>query len=282
MKLYFLAIRGLLIAMGIVLAPLLSAQQPAPQTKAFDVTAPVSAMVKNNELTVTVNTALAGGQDPARKVVKKLLVIYAIDGQENTMLVSEGKQLKLTAPAGKALTVKKALYGDLPDHPDTRLLLATSFPAVPSAQSSATPPTQADTNEVNGPNNIAISLPRPALQISLVKPVRFEKRGNSYFADFGTDAYGNLQITFPTAVPAGTLTIRLGEKMIGTAIDRKPPGSVNYCEVKMELQPGKLVYQPEIPIKKGGQSRDTAVKTPPESGTSLRSATRKSRAAQPA
>ena len=76
------------------------------------------------------------------------------------------------------------------------------------------------------------------LQVTEVAPVRVEARGNVLFADFGNDAYGNLKIHFPSAPPAGELTVRLGEKLTDRgAIDRRPPGSVNYRE--LHCPPGK-------------------------------------------
>ncbi|MDQ3812903.1 MAG: alpha-L-rhamnosidase, partial [Armatimonadota bacterium] len=106
----------------------------------------------------------------------------------------------------------------------------------------------------------------PALQITPVKPVRFEKRGAIYFADFGQDAYGNLQITFPDAVPVATLIIRLGEKLDADGtIDRKPPGSVNYREIPLTMQTDRRVYQLEIPTKPRHLDK-AAVHTPPEIG----------------
>ncbi len=97
----------------------------------------------------------------------------------------------------------------------------------------------------------AIAVEPVRLQISEVAPARFEKRGDVLFADFGKDAYGNLRIKFSSAPPAGTVKVRLGEKLAenGT-IDRNPPGSVNYREISLSLQPGQRRYQVEIPPKK--------------------------------
>src|SRR5262245_30817161 len=82
------------------------------------------------------------------------------------------------------------------------------------------------------------------LQTTPVEPVRFEKRGAVCFADFGKAAYGNLQITFASDVPAATNKVRLGEKLAADGtIERKPPGSVNFREVSLTTQPGKRVYK---------------------------------------
>lgn len=107
---------------------------------------------------------------------------------------------------------------------------------------------------------------RPALQITLVEPIRFEKRGAIYFADFGKDAYGNLQITLPANAPDATLIARLGEKLAADGtIDRKPPGSVNFREITLATQPEKRVYQLDIPTKERHRN-PAAVHTPPEIG----------------
>jgi len=107
---------------------------------------------------------------------------------------------------------------------------------------------------------------RPVLQITPVKPVLFEKRGEIYFVDFGADAFGNLQITFPDAVPVATLTVRVGEKLDANGlIDRKPPGSVNYREVTLTTQTTQRVYQLQIPTKPRHRDK-AAVHTPPEIG----------------
>ena len=110
------------------------------------------------------------------------------------------------------------------------------------------------------------------LRTTPVAPRRFEKRGAAgdvYFADFGKAAYGTLQIALPRDPPPGgaTLTVRLGEKLgaDGAAIDRKPPGSVNYREVTLALRPGTRVYRLEIPGKPFHRGA-ASVKTPPEIG----------------
>jgi hypothetical protein len=78
----------------------------------------------------------------------------------------------------------------------------------------------------------AIAVEPVRLRVSEVAPVRFEKRGDVLFADFGKDAYGNLRIEFSSAPPVGTVKVRVGEKLAedGT-VDRNPPGSVNYREI---------------------------------------------------
>lgn len=112
----------------------------------------------------------------------------------------------------------------------------------------------------------AAGLEAAKVEVTPVEPARFEKRGDIYFADFGKDAYGNLQITFDTDVPATNLIVRLGEKLDATGnIDRKPPGSVNFRQVTLTTQPGVRVFKLQIPPKPAHQKPDVP-KTPPEIG----------------
>jgi len=112
----------------------------------------------------------------------------------------------------------------------------------------------------------AAGLEAAKLEVTPVEPVRFEKRGDIYFADFGKDVYGNLQISFAADVPATNLIVRLGEKLDAAGnIDRKPPGSVNFRQVTLTTQPGARVFKLQIPSKPAHQKPDVP-KTPPEIG----------------
>ena len=99
------------------------------------------------------------------------------------------------------------------------------------------------------------------LQVTEVAPVRVEARGHVLFADFGRDAYGNLKIGFSGEPPAGEMTVRLGEKLTDQGvIDRQPPGSVNYREVRLTTCRGQLDYRLTIsskPFHKGKASLKT-------------------------
>lgn len=104
------------------------------------------------------------------------------------------------------------------------------------------------------------------LEVTPVDAVRFEKLGDVYFADFGSDAYGNLQLTLPKNAPAATIAVRLGEKLNADgSIDRKPPGSVSYREVKLTTRADQQVYKLDIPTKERHKN-PAAVHTPPETG----------------
>jgi alpha-L-rhamnosidase len=83
-------------------------------------------------------------------------------------------------------------------------------------------------------------------QVERIKPVHFKKIDDgSYFADFGKDAFGTLEIIY-SAKKAETLTIRLGEKLLDGKIDRNPGGTIRYSEVKLQVEPGKTKYQLEL------------------------------------
>ena len=102
------------------------------------------------------------------------------------------------------------------------------------------------------------------LEVTPVESVRMEARGNVLFADFGQDAYGTLEIEFPNDPPAGAYTVRLGEKLEASgAIDRKPPGSVSFCEIA--LIPHGRVCKLEVPGKPSHSNRE-AVKMPASIG----------------
>lgn len=89
------------------------------------------------------------------------------------------------------------------------------------------------------------------IQTSEVAPAHAETRSEALFVDFGKAAFGNLQIELPAEPSApSTLTIRLGEKLAADgAIDRQPPGSVNYRELTLALRPGQKTYRLAIPSK---------------------------------
>ena len=77
-----------------------------------------------------------------------------------------------------------------------------------------------------------------------IKPVKFENRGNFYFADFGKAAFATLEFNYK-AKKAHTITVRIGEMLDGNNVNRTPPAksSIRYQEVKVDVVPGKTKYQ---------------------------------------
>ncbi len=86
-------------------------------------------------------------------------------------------------------------------------------------------------------------------QIDSIKPFQFKKLNNSYFADFGKDAFATMQIIYKTS-KTETLTIRLGEQLNADGTINMVPGtsSIRSQEVKLEVSPKQSVYQ--ISLKK--------------------------------
>ncbi len=83
-------------------------------------------------------------------------------------------------------------------------------------------------------------------QIERIKPVAFRKmKDGSYFADFGKDAFGTLELNYKTH-KTETLVIRLGEKLLGGRIDRNPGGTIRFSENQLQVEPGKTKYQLQL------------------------------------
>ena len=112
----------------------------------------------------------------------------------------------------------------------------------------------------------AIAAEPVPLQVTEVAPGRVELRGPILFADFVRDAYGNLKLEFAADPLTAELTVRLGEKLTAQgAINRQPPGSVNYRELRLACQPGQRVYRLTIPSKPFHRGQ-ASVKTPASIG----------------
>lgn len=83
-------------------------------------------------------------------------------------------------------------------------------------------------------------------QIEKIKPIGLKKNGDgTYFADFGKDAFGTLEINY-SAKTAETLTIRLGEKLANGKIDKNPGGTIRFTELKLNVTPNKTKHQIEL------------------------------------
>ncbi len=87
---------------------------------------------------------------------------------------------------------------------------------------------------------------------TLIKPEKLVKTGeNSYFIDFGKDAFGKLELKInPSSYD--TIIIHLGEKTERfNKIDRKPAGTIRYHRILLPVEPGKTIYVPAIPPDPG-------------------------------
>lgn len=79
-------------------------------------------------------------------------------------------------------------------------------------------------------------------QIDRIKPHVFTKKANnSYFVDFGKDAFANLEINYATNKP-DTLVVHLGEQLENGQINRKPTGTIRYQEVRLGVSPNQTKY----------------------------------------
>ncbi|MFZ2339599.1 MAG: alpha-L-rhamnosidase C-terminal domain-containing protein [Bacteroidales bacterium] len=81
-----------------------------------------------------------------------------------------------------------------------------------------------------------------------IRPRKVVRTGNdSWFADFGKDAFGKLLIEL-NPEKKDTIVIHLGEKLSGeNRIDREPGGTIRYHRIIVPVEPGKTRYVAEIP-----------------------------------
>lgn len=88
-----------------------------------------------------------------------------------------------------------------------------------------------------------------------------------YLVDFGRVAFGNLSLT-PSRIPPGagdTITVRFGEALKDGRVDRHPPGSVRYSEVKVIAKGNTPLLVAPPPDARN--TRPPAVLTPAALGT---------------
>jgi len=81
-------------------------------------------------------------------------------------------------------------------------------------------------------------------QIDQIKPIIFQKRGDTYFMDFGKAAFATIDFTYKAKTPH-TLTISIGEQLNGQHINRTSPktSQIRYQEIQVEVTPGQSKYQ---------------------------------------
>lgn len=99
-------------------------------------------------------------------------------------------------------------------------------------------------------------------QIDRIKPKSLVKTSaNSYFIDFGKDAFANLELNY-TPKKADSLTIRIGEQLENGRINRKPTGSIRYQEVKLGVKPNQTKYALNIKPDQRNTKKGMAVQMP--------------------
>lgn len=87
-----------------------------------------------------------------------------------------------------------------------------------------------------------------SFQIDRIKPNLFEKRGDTYFMDFGKAAFATIDFTY-NAKTDHILTFRIGEQLEGKNINRNPPENshIRYQEIEVPVKAGQTEYQ--LPVK---------------------------------
>lgn len=87
-----------------------------------------------------------------------------------------------------------------------------------------------------------------SFQVDSIQPDLFEKRGDTYFMDFGKAAFATIDFTYD-AKNEHTLTFHIGEQLDGESINRNPPekSHIRYQEIEVSVKPEKKQYQ--LPVK---------------------------------
>ena len=78
-----------------------------------------------------------------------------------------------------------------------------------------------------------------------IKPVKFEKRGDFYFIDFGKAAFATMNFNYVAKTPH-TVTVRVGEMLNDKGnVNRVVPkrSNIRYQELKVDVKPGQTEYQ---------------------------------------
>lgn len=98
-----------------------------------------------------------------------------------------------------------------------------------------------------GNSKASITTPN-SFQIDKIKPTKFEKRGETYFIDFGKAAFATIDFTY-NAKTNHTLTFRIGEQLEGGNININPAkrSHIRYQEIEVPVNVGQTNYQ--LPIK---------------------------------
>ena len=97
-----------------------------------------------------------------------------------------------------------------------------------------------------------------------IKPVKFEKRGNFYFIDFGKAAFATMNFTYHAKTPH-TLTVRVGEMLDDNGnVNRTVPekSNIRYQEIKVDVKPGKTDYQIQVQTDERNTRPNQAIPLP--------------------
>lgn len=87
-----------------------------------------------------------------------------------------------------------------------------------------------------------------SFQVDKIKPSVFEKKGETFFIDFGKAAFATMLFTYD-AKTDHTLTFRIGEQLDGESINENPvvTSHIRYQEIEVPVKVGQTEYR--LPIK---------------------------------
>ncbi|MBB5268981.1 sulfatase-like hydrolase/transferase [Algibacter amylolyticus] len=101
-------------------------------------------------------------------------------------------------------------------------------------------------------------------EIDRIKPVKFEKRGDFYFMDFGKAGFATMDFTYQAKTPH-TLTVRVGEMIDDNGnVNRTPPkkSNIRYQEIKVDVKPGQTKYQIKVQENERNTRANKAIPLP--------------------
>jgi hypothetical protein len=121
-----------------------------------------------------------------------------------------------------------------------------------------------DLQKFSAGNHLGYITTRNRFMETHISPSVFYVSGEeSYFADFGKDAFGTLLLDLDF-VTDDTILVRLGEKLTaGGAIDRNPGGSIRCQEVLLPVKQGRNQYT--LPLKSDARNTGPAAIALPDS-----------------
>jgi hypothetical protein len=108
--------------------------------------------------------------------------------------------------------------------------------------------------------------PAYPLQITEVKPSSLKKVGDTYRADFGKDAFGQLKVTLSSEKEIDSVVIHLGEVVNEDgSVNRHPPGTIRYARYTIKALKGTHTYK--LTIRKDARNtKKGAAKMPDDIG----------------
>ena len=97
---------------------------------------------------------------------------------------------------------------------------------------------------VTASNLVDYATPFYPLEKTRQLPVKITQTvAHSYLADFGKDAFGQLEVVLESKNGGDSVTIELGEALDDSGlIHSRPGGTIRYAKYKIGLQPGRHVY----------------------------------------